>query len=403
MKNSDIRGSNTVRDDELPPSPKPKQHTLVDRLSAPLVGAVLLLFLALGLGSSVSSMLDGTLTLKAENLTWHSFLDGKLTSEVNDNLAKTPLPEWAALGVRYLTWQLSGDTGKNVRVGCQDWLFLVDELRLYPQREQNAVARAQNVIALNKTLAQRGMTLVLTVVPDKSRIEAAHLCGLNRSNRFAGRVEQWVTQLTAAGVVVVDLQPVLQAVVDAGQEAYLRTDTHWNETGAAAAAAAIAQRVETLNLRLTPQQSFRVTRKEPVPRAGDLVRLAGLDKLSPEAQPRADRVAESQFTPKETTNAPAGTAASSVDDLFGDAGLPNTALIGSSFSRNSNFVSFLEYSLHARIGNFALDGGGFSKSAQAYFASAAFKDTPPRLIVWEVPERVLEETWENVEMTVGGL
>jgi alginate O-acetyltransferase complex protein AlgJ len=92
-----------------------------------------------------------------------------------------------------------------------------------------------------------------------------------------------------------------------------------------------------------------------------------------------------------------------VDDLFGDAGLPNTALIGSSFSRNSNFVSFLEYSLHARIGNFALDGGGFSKSAQAYFASAAFKDTPPRLIVWEVPERVLEETWENVEMTVGGL
>lgn len=387
--------------EELPPSPKPRLHNLADRLSAPFVGAVLLIFLALGLVSSVYAMLNGTLTLKANNLTWRSFLDGKLTSELNDNLANTPLPEAAALGARYLLWQALGDTGKNVRVGCPDWLFLVDELRVYPQREQNALARAQNVVALNRALAQRGIALVVVVVPDKSRIEAAHLCGLNRAQRFAERIESWLTQLKAAGVVTVDLQPVLEAVVDAGQEAYLRTDTHWSEAGAEAAANAIAQRIKELNLQLTPEQAFSVTRKEAMPRAGDLVRLAGLDKLPSTTQPRADNVAESVFTPQDDgTNASAGAAAA--DDLFGDAGLPNTALIGSSFSRNSNFLPFLQAELRIKIGDFALDGGGFSKSAQAYFASAAFKDTPPSLIVWEIPERVLEERWEGVEMVVGG-
>lgn len=381
--------------DELPPSPKPKLHSLVDRLSAPFVGAALLVFLALGLISSVYAVLNGTLTLKPDNLTWSSFLDGKLTSELNDNLASTPLPEAAALGGRYVLWQGLGDTGKNVRVGCPDWLFLADELRLYPQREEHALARAQNVIALNASLAQRGIALVVAVVPDKSRIEVAHRCGLNRSTLFAGRLEQWLTKLAAAGVVTVDLQPVLQALVDAGQDAYLRTDTHWNEAGAEAAASAIAQRIKALKLELTPEQAFNETRKEPVPRAGDLVRLAGLDKLPPAAQPRADSVAESVFTPKDEANAPAA-----ADDLFGDAGLPNTALMGSSFSRNSNFLPFLEARLSTKIGDFALDGGGFSKSAQAYFASAAFKDTPPRLIVWEIPERVLEEPWVGAEMMV---
>jgi len=177
-------------------------------------------------------------------------------------------------------------------------------------------------------------------------------------------------------VITVNLQSVLQTLVDAGQQAYLRTDTHWNEAGAEAAASAIAQRIKALNLELTPEQAFNETRKEPVP--------------------RADSVAESVFTPHPAANASAG-----AEDLFGDTGLPNTALIGSSYSRNSNFLPFLEARLSTKIGNFALDGGGFSTSAQAYFTSTAFKDTPPRLIVWEIPERVLEETWDGAVMTVG--
>ena len=79
-----------------------------------------------------------------------------------------------------------------------------------------------------------------------------------------------------------------------------------------------------------------------------------------------------------------------MDDLFGDANLPNIALIGTSFSRTSEFTPYLEMQLNTKIGNFALDGGDFAGSANAYFASPAFKDTPPKLIIWEIPERVIE-------------
>lgn len=382
--------------DELPSSPQPRRHALADRLSAPLIGVVLLVFMAAGLWSSVSSMLDGSLTLKPENLSWSSFLDGKLTGEVNENLGKTPLPEWTASLERRFSWLVAGDLGERVRVGCPDWLFLTDELRLYPQREQNAAARAQNVIELHQALSQRGIELLVAVVPDKSRIEAAQLCGLGRSKLLDGRVQTWVARLMAANVPVVNLEPVLQDLVAQGQDAFLRTDTHWNERGAQAAAAALAQVALALKLPLSPHQELGITQDRAEPRPGDLVRLAGIDALPLHLQPKADVVAASRFAPLEAGGSPAG-----ADDLFGDTGLPNTVLIGTSFSRNSNFLPFLERELHTKIGDFSKDGGAFSGAAVAYFSSAAFKDTPPRLIVWEIPERVLEEPWQNIEVSLG--
>ncbi|MGD9889366.1 MAG: hypothetical protein AB7S56_08905 [Halothiobacillaceae bacterium] len=390
--------SNGMREqmDELPPSPQPKRHLLVDRLSAPFIGMVFLVFMVAGLWSTVSSVLDGSLVLKPENLSWSSFLDGKLTGEVNENLGKTPLPEWAASLERRLSWLVAGDLGERVRVGCPDWLFLTDELRLYPQREQNAAARAQNVIEIHRALSRRGIELLVVVVPDKTRIQAAQLCGLGRSKLLDDRVQSWVERLIAAHVPVVNLEPVLQDLVAQGQDAFLRTDTHWNELGAQAAAAAVAQAALALKLPLSPHLELAITPNKAEPRPGDLVRLAGIDALPLHLQPKADVVAVSRFLPLEASESPAG-----ADDLFGDAGLPNTVLIGTSFSRNSNFLSFLERELHTKIGDFSKDGGAFSGAAVAYFSSAAFKDTPPRLIVWEIPERVLEESWQNIEVSLG--
>jgi alginate O-acetyltransferase complex protein AlgJ len=52
-------------------------------------------------------------------------------------------------------------------------------------------------------------------------------------------------------------------------------------------------------------------------------------------------------------------------------------------------VPFLEQKMHRQVANFALDGGDFDGAARAYLRSAAFKQTPPKLLVWEIPERVL--------------
>jgi alginate O-acetyltransferase complex protein AlgJ len=53
-------------------------------------------------------------------------------------------------------------------------------------------------------------------------------------------------------------------------------------------------------------------------------------------------------------------------------------------------VPFLEYVLKSNIANFAKKGGDFAGSVNAYLKSAAFKETPPRLVIWEIPERMIE-------------
>ncbi|RMP70961.1 hypothetical protein ALQ17_01299 [Pseudomonas fluorescens] len=161
--------------------------------------------------------------------------------------------------------------------------------------------------------------------------------------------------------------------------------------GSNAGAQALAQRIRQRGIQATPEQTFDITQAPLAIRPGDLVRLAGLDWLPPKLQPPGESVAASSA--HET-----GGATSNADDLFGDAGLPNVALIGTSFSRNSNFVGFLQKALNAPVGNFSKDGGEFSGAAKAYFESPAFKQTPPKLLIWEIPERDLQTPYDAITL-----
>ena len=65
-------------------------------------------------------------------------------------------------------------------------------------------------------------------------------------------------------------------------------------------------------------------------------------------------------------------------------------LIGTSFSRTSGFVGYLAEALHTPVANFGRDGGNFSGGAAAYFQAPDWRETPPRLVIWEIPERTLQ-------------
>ena len=41
------------------------------------------------------------------------------------------------------------------------------------------------------------------------------------------------------------------------------------------------------------------------------------------------------------------------------------------------------------------DGGEFSGAAKDYFASPAFRETPPQLLIWEIPERDLQSPYKD--------
>jgi alginate O-acetyltransferase complex protein AlgJ len=369
----------------------PVEAPRTDSLAARVAGGVLLVFMAVGLVGTLVAVARERLDLAPHRITSEAFLDGASMRDMAAALAEAPMAKQAATLERQASWLAIGDLGPQVRRGCRDWLFLAEELAPQPNALARQNDRAQAVIRIHDELRRRGIQLVVAVIPDKSRIEAGHLCDLARPAAFADRLDAWTSRLKAANVPVIDTTPALQTLQARGQEPFLRTDTHWNETGAAAAAQAIAAGVQALGIVAEPRQAYTVTASAPGPRPGDLVRLAGIDGLPSALQPAPEQDVTSRFTAQAAAGGSrSGPAKSAEDELFGDHDLPTVALLGTSFSRNSQFAEFLSAALQTPVPVFARDGGNFWGSAGAYFSSDAFKQTPPRLIVWEIPERTLQ-------------
>lgn len=350
--------------------------------ASPLAGVCLVIFLAGGLLSCAWLLYHGNIPFMPARVSADSLMHGEITHKFAKELAKAPLPHHAAELERGTSWWLFEDTGPRVRQGCPGWLFLADELTVNRNAAENSRAKAAAVITLQQQLAQRNIQLLVSVIPDKTRIASDRLCGLHRPAMFVDRIKTWLDTLQAAGVATLDLTNALQSL---GSTAFLRTDTHWSESGAQQAAQAVAKRVLSMGIAPHPTTPFEQMPGTSRPRPGDLVRLAGLDGLPARFQPEGENATTSlihqQLGASNTSNPEA---------LFGDVQLPNIALIGTSYSRNSNFGSFLELALSAPIGHFAKDGGEFSGAAKAYFASLAFKQSPPTLLIWEIPERDLQ-------------
>ena len=353
-------------------------------------GVVFVGFLAVGFVSCAWLLLSGKVEMLPPKLTLDDVLHGEVTHKIAKQLSKGVVPEQAANLERGASWLVLHDTGPRVRTGCPGWLFLTDEMRINRHAQGNAETKAGVVRDVQQRLAKRGITLLVAVVPDKSRIASAQLCDLRRPAQLQERAVAWVDGLNKAGIAAIDLAPALQPL---GADAYLRTDTHWSETGSAAAAKAVAKQVQAMGISATPHKDFEVKVQDPARRPGDLVRLAGLEWLPVSWQPTPETVAATQISEKA---AEAQSGGDNLDDLFGDDNLPNVALIGTSFSRNSNFAGFLQKALGAPIGNFAKDGGEFSGGANGYFNNPAFKQTPPKLIIWEIPERDLQTPYSEV-------
>ncbi len=70
---------------------------------------------------------------------------------------------------------------------------------------------------------------------------------------------------------------------------------------------------------------------------------------------------------------------------------PELVVVGTSFSNTANFAPFLSLALGSPVENVAISGGGPFSAARGYFAKPEFAKSPPRAVVWEIPERMLEE------------
>jgi len=343
-----------------------------------LPGFAFAAILATGLIASIDAMVfrhadwSGGFSLQA-------LADGDAASALSKSLQKgMPFADALVTADRVFGWVALGDLGARVRRGCDGWLFLADELVVHPGREKVFHARLAMIERVARFLESRSIALVVVPVPDKSRLATPYLCGIGRSPALADRLQRFAAGLKARNIKAVDLLPALGA---RDGEGYYRTDTHWNERGARRVAEAIAADLRSWGLAPAAQLVFDVTAEPERERVGDLIRLAGLDQVSPPMRPGGDL--ESPVRIKQTPRQAVG--------ILDDIAAPEVTVIGTSFSRRGGFIGFMSLALAAPVANMAQDGGGVFTAAIDYFKNPAFTETPPRVIVWEIPERLLDE------------
>ena len=229
---------------------------------------------------------------------------------VNDHFgARSHLIRWrSAANYRLLGLSSSPD----VAIGSDGFLHYQPELRAHLPGTEFTPAQLEGwrrwLERERDALAARGIRYRFLVAPDKSTLYPETVRGA-RWQRPVSRLDQLLAHLRGRSTVeVIDPRDRLRALA-ATALVYERTDTHWNERGAQAAAAAVAES-EGLE---TPR--FAVTQ---VPGGGgDLARMLSLPALLREQRPH--------LTPEPPLPAPRGKLLL-LHDSFGARMIPFLAL-----------------------------------------------------------------------------
>ncbi len=331
-----------------------------------LVGVMLATACVAAAGTLSMRSIDGTSQPPAH---WN---DGSLGRTL-DRALDVPYAHALHRGEAAVRYRLFGDLGTQVTQGCAGWLFYREGLN--PPSIGDDAQFAKRIDTLQRYasgLASRGIKLVVATVPDKARVETEALCGLQQDPRMTRRLAAWQQALAHAGVAQVDLLPALQAV----RPSFYKTDVHWNDQGAEAAASRIGATVLPI-LGARGVTAFTSTRAVPGPRVGDLLTLANLDQVSDAWRPAPDHVAV------EALSAVHG------GGLLDDGPAADVLLAGSSFSRRSAFAERLGRQLGREVWNVSLDDGQFDRALAASWRDRANWPKSVRVVIWEMSEDAL--------------
>ncbi len=226
-------------------------------------GWAMLAVLAVGFGLGVATLAaPGPARRIAATLTPGAFLGGQTAAAVNDAMAHD-LPIGAVLSAAggVLRWRVFGSGGPQVTVGCGGWLFLTEELRPWPGSDAAMQARAQAAARRGERAGRAGDRAAGGAGARQAAGASARpgacgaACPMPRRRRRA--TPRFLGLL--GGLPVVDL---LATYAGIRTPLYYRTDTHWNQDGAAlaaAATAATATRRSAATARSTPSTARRPT------------------------------------------------------------------------------------------------------------------------------------------------
>lgn len=285
----------------------------------------------------------------------------------------------------FIDYTVFGEGRPGVVVGKENWLYTDEEFNVSDTAAKALQANLAQITNVRKQLADAGVSLVVTVVPAKARIYPEYLEDRLPAPVHATLYDQALATLSSAHIPTADLRHPLSAGKTL-QHTYLRTDTHWTPWGAQLAALEVARVARDAGLLRTPASRYVTSLTRVSDHRGDLLNFLPLDPWFSYFLPPRE-----ELRVMKTEAAVSVVQTSSESDLFGDSALPQVVLIGTSYSANPlwNFTGYLKEALGEDLASYAREGAGPFKPMSTYLASPDYRQQPPRLVIWEIPERSL--------------
>ncbi|MCY1351699.1 Alginate biosynthesis protein AlgX [compost metagenome] len=254
-----------------------------------------------------------------------------------------------------------------------DWLFRTQE-DLRTEFDTSAVGY-QRMQQLHDAFARRGIELVLVYQPTRGLVNRDKLNPAEKARfdypRARANYQAMLGRFEKMGYNVPDLSPLTDE--HAEHAFYFRGDQHWTPYGAQRTAQLVADTVHQMPaFEGIPRREFVSKVIGRMGKKGTLHNVAGQLCGTSYA---IEYINQFATEPKD---------ASGSDDLFGEGGDPQIVLVGTSHSgQNYNFAGFLQEAIGADVLNVAFPGGGLEGSMIEYLGSEEFRNTPPKILIWE--------------------
>ncbi|ARM85855.1 MULTISPECIES: alginate O-acetyltransferase AlgX-related protein [Marinobacter] len=281
----------------------------------------------------------------------------------------------------------SYDTGylKNFKMlvqGKDGWLFR-SEAELVEQFGPN-LEGLKHLKRFARHLKQTtGTELVMVFQPTKGLVHPNHLPATSPVpfswNVARKNYADALMRFRQAGLVVPDLTPLLDE--ETREDAFFfKRDHHWTPYGARRTAEVVAERIKDMPAYQSLSQQEFVTRR------------SGLIRKDGSLQDAVKRICGfeygSQYVDEFRTESSGTGQSAEASALFGDQDLPPITLVGTSNSKGAqdyNFVGALQEFLGVEVLNVAVAGGSYDGSMFEYLLSDNFRESPPKIMIWEVP------------------
>ncbi len=314
---------------------------------------------------------------------WDRALTGRAAAAFEKDFTKDlPLRDAMKDAWGRLDFDLFQEGRSGVVIGRDGWLFSKEETGCERGWEQRLSHHLDMIAAVARQVEAQKTRLILVPVPAKARIYADKLIEADDFSACRRNVYDWMMRTALAeNIAVADpLAAYREIRVGDKDPLFLRTDTHWTPAGAKVAAQTVAQAASVFPSAWA-RVKFKTQGGESRDYKGDLLRYlpgVGEDFIAPDRLQRFETMPVLSRQPQ------------SEADLFVET-KADIVLVGTSYSANPdwNFEGALKEAMSADILNVSDEGKGPFIVMEKYLQSESWQDAPPKLIVWEIPERYL--------------